>query len=99
MEENAVMPAMPEREPEAHISWPGPEEVGKDKSKAVKVTGDLASMARGRRVRVTIEGVVSGVADHRYGGSLDLRTKSITLESLGDGPDAEMGRPMTEVVE
>jgi len=82
-------------EPVARISWP------KDpKGGTIKLTGDLGSVALGKRIHVELEGPVRGFAMQEYGCSIELKVKSVHVELLGDRADEseDYGEPMTDTV-
>jgi hypothetical protein len=93
----AAMPAAPKAVPECHISWPGPESVDKDYK--FKVDGNLAGIGLGKTIEVTIRGKVSGFRLDKYGGSIDLRTRSLSVGRVSETSEDESGEPLTDMVE
>jgi len=79
------------REPVAHVSWP------KDtKDHQIKLSGDHAALAMGKRAEVTLKGVVQGYSMSEYGCSIDLRIKAVHVESVVEDNGTE---DMVEQVE
>jgi hypothetical protein len=91
----AAVPGMPKQESEAHISWPGPEAIEGGK---FKVSGPLGAISLGKSCSVTISGKVSGFRMDKYGGSIDLVTKTLTVGKVSEAEDDE-GEAMTDVVD
>ena len=64
---------MPKEEPRAHISWP---------KEGFKVSGQIGALAMGSRVRVVVEGKVTGFSMAPYGCSVDLSPSGLRVEGL-----------------
>ncbi len=93
----AATPSAPKMAPECHISWPGPENMDKDYK--FKVTGNLAGIGLGKTIEVTIRGKVSGFRLDKYGGSIDLQTRSLSVGRVSETSEEECGESMTDMVE
>lgn len=75
----AAMPDI-DKQP-VRVSW------GKE---SAKLKGDVAGMALGQRVCVTIEGTVTGFSMREYGCDIELEGKVVEVEALGGKPSTKM---------
>ena len=84
-------PSAPEMKPEAHVTW--------DAGSKIKLSGEVEAIGLGKRVRLILEGPVTGFSMREYGCSLDLRLKTIRVDSVGSAEADEDAEPMTAMVE
>jgi hypothetical protein len=70
--------------PRASVHWDGTD---------LKLSGDNPSL--GDKVRLVVEGKISGFSMQDYGNNIELEAKSVKVEHLGS---AEEGETMVELV-
>jgi len=88
---DAPTPAEPSKpEPVIHVSW------SKDtKGGEIKVTGS-SGLPLGQRIRVTLEGEVTGYSMNEYGCSIDVKGKKVDVADLGEGGAESMAETLTK---
>jgi hypothetical protein len=80
----ADIPVDAKMKPRASVHWDGED---------LKLSGD--NPALGDKVRLVVEGKVSGFSMQDYGNSLEVETKSVKVEHLGS---AEEGDSLVELM-
>jgi hypothetical protein len=78
------MPTAPKGDPTVHISWPGAD--GED-GPSVSLTGDVQSLGLGKTARIIVEGTVTGFSHHEFGGSLDIKAKTVEVDNVSGAPE------------
>jgi hypothetical protein len=75
----AKTPAAPTATPDpiTRISW--------SKEGGPKLTGPTEALALGKRARITLEGPITGFSMRDYGCDVELKPKTIHIESVKDG--------------
>ncbi len=87
--DTAEAPAAPKQEPRVTITMP---------PDGMKMSGDHAQMARGKKCRLTMEGTITGMSDEEYGRSLSMRPSRMHVEDLGADRGEDEAEPMTDMV-